>query len=220
MTAQEIRRRPVEAPPLTELQKGLVKAGVRPFYTNDVKKYQREKIEELKRRKPGPVWGYLLAGCLLLAGFGFLLGFLLVQIPHFFRWESALSALWVAGMAGLFHGGVRSLIAGFAGRTRPSLALAWRSYHIGVCPAPHGSPYGSQFQVPNAFRAGAVGMIPIPREIQDIGNRVAATGVSAVFEVQQLDADPFLLVRSLHIMCSEAKEEYYIGVWDEKGFAG
>jgi hypothetical protein len=208
VTAQQIRRREVEAPPLTQLQKGLLEAGVKILDTGDVKKYQREKLDALKARPRGRGWPKeAVLGCLLLVASGFLAGGVIIA-PN----RSAAGSWFCCLIACLFTA-AHCFVSSY--HKLPPSRLSWRTYDIGVCPA----RYGWQFLMPHSFPAQGVGTIGIPPEIQDIGNRVAATGVSAAFEVEQLDADPFLLVWSLD-MDNSGNEAYYIGVWDEKGFVG
>ena len=61
----------------------------------------------------------------------------------------------------------------------------------------------------------SVDSFTIPPEITDICQKIASTGVSARFDVDQIDADLFMIVGAYH-----TEEEYVIGVWDERGFIG
>lgn len=53
MTMEDIRQRDfVEAPPLTEMQAALWKAGIRPLYDDDVKEYQEQKLRDMPPSPP------------------------------------------------------------------------------------------------------------------------------------------------------------------------
>jgi hypothetical protein len=77
LTMGLIRRRDfVEAPPLTEMQRALLEANIRPLYDDDVKEYKAQKLEATPPSPPGAapaMWrrypvGYCQFGQLLMPG--------------------------------------------------------------------------------------------------------------------------------------------------------
>lgn len=86
--------------------------------------------------------------------------------------------------------------------------VMWRSYEVGACEA-------GFLELKNLRAAGIIRETKIPREVRELCGAIATTGVRARFEVDQLDADPFMRVTSYFY-----DESYVIAVWDERGFIG
>ena len=224
MTAQEIRsctitelvaawirkdaRHKVEldAPPLTKLQSALLKANIRPLYTDDVRAFQAQRLaEEKAKRRPLLTAAFLLYFSLMCSA---CFAGLLLVIRGLLVDQRALiaAASIVAGMGAL---SLIPFLAALAYRCRRSSVtrlLAWRNYTVGFSGA------GKCWDLEPTFRgAGLATSTVIPPAALKRARELAATGVCARFTVDQLDTDPFLWV-------TDEGEDYCIAVWDERGF--
>lgn len=94
--------------------------------------------------------------------------------------------------------------------------LQWRGYAVGVC------RNGRLNQFLPAFRATGTDFVTtIPVAGVAILERVAATGVEAVIEVEQCDEDPFLMLAASlreNVRRPNTSEHYYLYAWDEHGY--
>jgi hypothetical protein len=199
---REIAR--VDTLPFTDLQLGLLKSGVKILDADDVQAYQAAKLKEaLHPETPYPRDAdFLRLG--LAAAFGCALlvywastsgGWLFMTLTVGCAVATALSA--AALIYEYFHPSAPALAGG--GVTK------WRKYEVGGCEA-------GTAVLQSKFEAAGTG---VNTEIPDAGllicGKLAATGVTAAFFVEQLDADPFLGVVT-------ERERYYLFVWDEEGF--
>jgi hypothetical protein len=208
MTATEIRVRYLgEAPPMTPLQTALLQARAPILDSDDVKRYQQERLEEeIRRQAAGVRWSiYLLlsvAAAFLGAG-----GWWLVGAARYHSWVLLVvgSLLVIAGaVMGVSTLGV--LYDGLDGNDERTLRrfMGWRTIGAGRCgPGIH--------CIASVLNADGAAPVLIPREALARMTSIAGTGVQASFEVEAFDRDPFLWVGA-------AGERYCIAVWDEKGF--
>jgi hypothetical protein len=186
---------------LTDLQRALLKAGVKILNTDDVKVYQAAKLAEergkLLNRKP---WIAALALPALAAA---VLVACHVPSPVTGFVPFVLSLLGITFFVLVAIGAV--VVA--RPPRRMAETLDWREYLIG-------EHFGSLGWVDESYSAPGVGRFPVPVEAQAICHRVAAAGARATFNVRQLDTDPFLVVENR----DDCRERYYLFAWGEEGY--
>jgi len=163
--------------PLTDLQQGLLRAGVKILDEDGVREYQQTKYTEARwvpnlERKPETPVGP----------------------PSF--------------MAQVLNTLRRPTPPGDTEPVGANPLLQWRNYPIGFCQR------GSLMCDGVIVAPGIPVNTQIPAEGMAVMQRIADTGVEAVFSADQLDADPFLIVRNHH----HRSEYYYIFAFDEHGY--
>lgn len=204
---------------LTDLQRALLRAGVQILDADHVADYQREKLaqaKEARRKKPiARVHTAVFAGIRIVATLvGAFCGFEIFRSGFY---GLPMPMLVLLSLMGAVSGALAVVVLGAAAleipypragliKARDLLdLLAWRSYLVGAC----GGGSGATGPV---FHGPGVGYdTVIPEEGRDICRAVGEADAMGTFTVEQLDNDPFLLVKN-------GDEKYYLFAWDESGY--
>jgi hypothetical protein len=209
---QSIRIRAIEQEelPLTDLQRALLRAGVKILDADDVEAYQRAKLLEARDRlvEPRPSWLRPIVGGVLVAVGVFVSCMFVASLLG--RAPAVLYlVVYCAFFAGAFFGLARAVRARLTHDLITAYRLnilMWRRYRLGWADSGHLVAFSNAIHPP-----GVPTETVLPPEGVAICKRIAKAGAACMLAVDQLDEDPFL-------SAAYGSERYFLFAWDEQGF--